>query len=377
MKMNETRIVYLSVPESLGSRFSEEEDGFSIDPSIPIPVELPPEATSLDLESLSWEMIISGMLKVIISSNNRENELSEEDVNYYRRFVLAVKPDIRAEFSQAAILKSRNREFPLALEILAALEALFPGDGQTILNSAIIADEWAQRAEETQDEEEAAERETMAFTAWKRVLSLDPPFSPAFYSAAFFYMRLNNFSKARECLARFVDLSDDTKRIQKAKTLIQEIDKRELDDELFKEAFDAIRSGQEEAGIAKARAFLERHSEVWNAWFILGWGLRRVGSFKEASEAFRKAIEQGGDNCDSRNELAICLMETGDYPSARRELEQALRHEGENTKVISNLGVLALKEGKKDEAEGFFRTVLEIDENDQIALAHLRSAESP
>jgi Tfp pilus assembly protein PilF len=60
-------------------------------------------------------------------------------------------------------------------------------------------------------------------------------------------------------------------------------------------------------------------------------------------------------------------MEQGDYHAARRELETALREEPENVKIISNLGILALKQGEDDQAAAFFRTVLEISPGDPIA----------
>lgn len=133
--------------------------------------------------------------------------------------------------------------------------------------------------------------------------------------------------------------------------------------------------GHEDRGIEKAREFITRHPEVWNGWFILGWGLRRLERWSDAAKAFRKALELGGDGADSRNELAICLMEMDDLPGARGELETALRLESENVKVISNLGVLALKNGNPAEAAGFFRTVLEIDPSDPLAMGYLKDLE--
>jgi Flp pilus assembly protein TadD len=60
-------------------------------------------------------------------------------------------------------------------------------------------------------------------------------------------------------------------------------------------------------------------------------------------------------------------METGNYQAARRELETALRQDSENIKIISNLGLLAMKAGNDDEAAAFFRTVLELDPGDPVA----------
>jgi Flp pilus assembly protein TadD len=83
--------------------------------------------------------------------------------------------------------------------------------------------------------------------------------------------------------------------------------------------------------------------------------------------ALKKTIELGGAGTDTRNELAICLMETGDVSGARRELEAALAQDSDNVKIISNLGVLALKEGDKEKAAAFFRTALDRDGGDPVA----------
>ena len=129
--------------------------------------------------------------------------------------------------------------------------------------------------------------------------------------------------------------------------------------------------GQEEKGLEQIKLFLEKNPQVWNAWFLLGWGLRRLCRWSDARAAFEKADELGGGTADTYNELSICCMETGDFAQARRYLLQALELEGDNTKIISNLGFLALRQGNKAEAAGFFRTVLELDPQDKIAAAEL------
>jgi Flp pilus assembly protein TadD len=147
-----------------------------------------------------------------------------------------------------------------------------------------------------------------------------------------------------------------------------------LDDSVFKEAFDYIRLGEEDKGILKARDFLERHPGVWNGWFVLGWGLRRLERWADAAAAFRKAAELGGTGADIHNELAICQMELGELSEARKSLTIALREEPENIKVMSNMGIVALRMGRKDEAASFFRTILEFEPGDPLARSYLESA---
>ena len=68
-------------------------------------------------------------------------------------------------------------------------------------------------------------------------------------------------------------------------------------------------------------------------------------------------------------------MELGDFTQAKKELEQALRETSSDKltapdagiKIISNLGVLAIKTGDRDKAASYFRTVLELDPEDEIA----------
>ncbi|MDR2071567.1 MAG: tetratricopeptide repeat protein [Treponema sp.] len=385
------RIVFLSAPESLRGRiFSrhstvEEEDcshhhhdddaDFSIDPAIPIPVELPPGESALDLENLSWEMILAGMIRVVASAALRPAELDEEDIDYYRRFVLTVKPGIMGEFTEAAILKARNGDYNLALEIMAALEGIFPHAPEVVLNRALILEKRAEALEQAGREKEAEVQNTQAREAYRKLLSWNPPFPDAFFNAGFFYMKQRNFDKARECFFAYIPQADDSEKKNRAAFFLQEIENRGLDDEIFREAYDFIRMGETEQGLLKVKDFLQRHSDVWNGWFILGWALRKLGRWEDGAAAFRKALELGGDNSDTRNELAICLMEQKNYAAARKELEAALREEPENMKIISNLGVLAMRKGDNDEAAAFFRTVLELEPEDPIALQGLASLE--
>jgi tetratricopeptide (TPR) repeat protein len=358
------RIVFLSVPESLRGQV-ESGGTFVIDPSIPIPVELAPGETDLDLEKLSWEMILSGMIRVI------GEDPDDEDADYYRRFVLTVKPNILRELSEAAILKAGNGDYELALEILAALTGLFPHAPEVLLNRALILENRADALARSGMEDQAEAENAAAYGIYRKVLSLNPPYPNGLFNAGFFFMKLRDFSKARECFSAYIPLADNPEKKEKAQALIREIEIRGLDDGEFRAAYDCIRQGEEEKGLLKIKRFLERRYDVWNGWFLLGWALRRLGRWADGATSFGKALELGGDNSDTRNELAICLMELGDYRAARQELERALRMDPENIKIISNLGVLALKSGNDDEAAGFFRTVLDLAPEDPLAREYL------
>jgi Flp pilus assembly protein TadD len=343
--------------------------GFILDPAIHLPVELVPGDPSATTKELAWEAIVSGTLKLLA------REPGHEHADYYRRFVLAVRPDIRAEFTGAGILTARNGNYELAIEIFRALEGLFPGDAVTALNLALAHEGRARTLERTGREDPADEAREAAFEAYKRALAADPGEPAVHFNLAFFHLHQRGFEKAREHLTAFLRLSDDREKRAEARRIVKEIDAQGLTDGQFQRAYDCIRMGREEEGVEAARGLLERHPTAWHAWFLLGWGCRRLGRWAQGREAFEKAVSLGGSGPDPLNELAICQMELGDLASAERTLRSALALEPENTKIVSNLGIVALRGGKADEARGYFRTVLELDPEDAVARSTLASLE--
>ena len=341
---------------------------FTLDPAILLPVELSPGERGTTRE-LAWEAIVSGTLKLLASKPDHEH------ADYYRRFVLAVRPDIRAEFTGAGIMTARNGNHELAIEIFRALEGLFPGDAVTGLNLALAYDGHARALERTGREGPADAARDAAFEAYKRALAADPGEPAVHYNLAFFHLHQRGFEKAREHLATFLRLSDDREKRAEARRIVKEIDAQGLADGLLQRSYDCIRMSREEEGVGLARRFIETHQNAWHAWFLVGWGCRRAGRWAEGREAFEKVLALGGSGPDPLNELAICQMELGELAAAERTLCTALAQEPENTKVVSNLGVVALRRGLVEEAQGYFRTVLELDPGDPIARGYLSSLE--
>ena len=370
MENSEQRLLYIKVPEEYA--LAAKIPGF--DSSIPLPLLLSGEKEDFRTESLSEEMILAGMLNVF--AYERDNQ----HIAYYRDIFKTLRPNIHDEMTNAAILKIKNADFDLAEQLLFALEGLFPEDMPTKLNIALLMDERAHFYEHAGAEDYAEYYTDKAFQSYKEVLSAEPPIPEAFFNAGFFFIKQKNFPKAKSVFETYLQLvtSEDEaviQRKQKAAELITWIETQALDDELFKGAFDFIQMGQEDKALEKIREFLEHHPKVWNAWFLLGWALRRQERWQDASEAFLHCLELGKKNkeelavayCDICNELAICLMELSRFDESRRWLITALEQEPENIKIISNLGTLALKEGKTEEAKAFFRTVLDIYPEDPLA----------
>ncbi|MCM1321696.1 MAG: tetratricopeptide repeat protein [Bacteroides sp.] len=370
-------VLFISLPESFS--LAVQDKNFTFDPAIPLPVQCSAEqnALSFDISSLTQEMILSGILAICAY------DVSNEHISYYRKLLTAVRPGIQQELTEAAILKARNKDFDIAEEIFAALRGLDPDNSATLLNSALLFDERADSYRKSGLHEDADAYDASAHQYYKQVLAADPPIPDAFFNAGFFYLKQRNFLRGKEYFETYLSLTDGGNeedadenlryKKERAAEIIQDIENRNLDDELFKSAFDCISMEKEAEGIEKIRQFIKKNPGVWNAWFMLGWGLRKLERWSDAKEAFLQAISCGGHTADTCNELAICLMELGEYDEAKKYLYEALAMEPDNTKIMSNLGFLALKQDDDAEARKFFNTVLEYNPKDKIAAAALEN----
>lgn len=346
--------------------------------AIPLPVQRPLEG-DFDLTQLTPEMIFAGILVVLAYDHHNQH------LGYYRQLLLEAKPDIKRELTEAAILKARNEDFDIAEEIFSALRGLDPEDMATTLNAAIFFDQRADSYRRSGLTEDADAYDDGAYRLYSQIMESDNAPADVYFNAGFFFLKQRNFPRGKECfetyLALTCDISDQElgengqyKR-QRAQEIVQDINNRNLEDEQFKSAYSLISAGQEEEGLEEIRKFLENNPNVWNAWFLLGWGLRRLQRWDDARNAFLQSIECGSTEPDTFNELAICCMELGEFSESKKYLVEALSMEPENTKYMSNLGYLSLKEGNPQEARKYFLTVLEFDPNDKIAIKMLEELE--
>ncbi len=353
-------IIYITVPEETAKTVGS----FSIDASIPLPVELPPGKDAVDLTELSWEMIISGMLKVFAY------QPEHPDVPYYRSFIHAVQPNLTAELTQAGIVKAEAKDFDLAEEIFKAIKTLSPEDEKTYLNLALVYEQQMQDARE-KDAGRQEHFSRLAHEVYRELLETVSESADAHYYAGSFYLKIENFQKAKEHFELFLGLAPEDDRADEAKDIIERIAARDEDDQLFAAAFDLIQLGREQEALERIEQFLENNPEVWNAWFLKGWALRRLERFAEAEQALLTCSRLEENQTDVFNELAICQMELGKFLESRQSLKKALALEPENVKIISNFGVLAMKMQNQEEAAGFFRTALEIDPENPVAKQYL------
>jgi tetratricopeptide (TPR) repeat protein len=362
-------VVLMNLPESYAPTIGS----FSLDPTIPLPVEASEAKEGFDPALLSRERILAGMLKVLGAKPDYEH------ADYYRAFISTVQPELFTDLTNTGIMKAKNGDYEIAEEIFRALAGLAPDSAQTQVNLAQVYVERAQAYERMEKPELAEHFTELAYKTYRqaRLVGADDP--EILFRVAEFHLSKLDFEQAKELFSAGLACGLEGEHKALAEGALRKLNSQGNLDTLFKEAYDFIRMGEEEKGIERINLFLRDYPEVWNAWFLLGWAQRRLGRWQDGKAAFMRALElceQGPDRVDSLNELSICLMELDDFAGAKRNLEAALRFEPENVKIISNLGLLSLKAGKLAEAERFFLTALEIEPEDEVAKAYLEQIES-
>lgn len=371
-------IYYIGIPEN----FIASDTAFKIDTTIKLPVQKKVDDApgSFNPEEITPEQILAGILTVLAYDKKNAH------LDYYRAIITQVRPDIKKELCEAAILKTKNEDFDLAEEIFLALLGLDPDDEAVILNMALFLDQRADSYRASNLIEDADAYDSDALDYYREAMNAEPPLPDAFFNAGFYFMKKHSYREAKDAfetyLALTCDVTDDEMgengvyKKERAQEIINNITNQNMDDEAFQKAYDLISGGQEEKGLAEIRNFLESNPKVWNAWFMLGWGLRRLERYADAAHAFNEALKFGGDsNADTYNELALCLVQEKKFDEARASLFKAFELEPESTKIISNLGYLALAQGDKTAARNYFTTVLEYDPKDKIAAHELLKLE--
>jgi len=341
-----------------------------IDPSIPYPVQLQSTSVKLNPAQITSESLLTGMLRVLAWDSGSAN------ANAYRDYVRSVRPQLFEELIAAGIQKAEEKEWGVAEEIFFAASGLDPARPEPFINLALMHEEHAKQLTDSGNEADGEKEDELAHKYYQHLLGLLEAFPPAYYHAAFFFLRKHNYDRTVALLTSYIGMSDDEDRIKKAKSILEKLSSMGYLDTIFKEAYDFIQMGEEEKGLARAAQFVEKYPDVWNGWFLVGWANRRLGRWEDGAKAFFTAIEKGAEGADVYNELSICEMELGHLERARANLERALRIEPENVKIIVNLGALAYRQSRILEAEGFFKTAIEFEPEDKIAREWLKKLDS-
>lgn len=376
---SEDSLIFIKIPEDYVQKYMP-----MLDKNIPLPVLVQNgKLNEFDYSKLTPEMILAGMMRVFAHDRCNEN------IDYFRKIFNFLRPGIKKEMTEAAVIKIKNSDYETAEEILLSLSGLNPEDVITKFNLAVLMEQRALYFYGINDFEKFKLYDIQALELYNELICTEPPFPPVFFNAAFFFIKKRDYVKAKKLLQTYISLEENIKaeysdteaeeRLSKAQSVIKWISEQSVDDIVFKEAFDLMNDSQEEKALEKIRDFLVRRPKVWNGWFLLGWALRKQKRWEDGKNAFLKCLEFFDEKneafpeafSDICNELSICLTELGETSQAEEFLNKAISKDPENIKLLSNMGTIALKKGDTAKAEAFFKTVLFLNPEDPIALSIL------
>ena len=372
-------LIYLDIPSSF-LKHLQSHHKLQLKEGIHLPIQLPdgiknPE--DFDISTLTTEMILAGML--LTFSHDRENK----NINYYRELFLKLRPNIKEEMLAGIAIKIHNGDYQMAENLLESLLGLKEEDLEVLLMLAYL---YEKRAKESPSYIQKAKE------LYNTLICMEPPHSSVFFNAAIFFMGVHDYTKAKDLLETYIALKiddeseEETERIEKAQSSLNYVNTRLLLGETFKKGIKLIEENKIDEALPLIHSFLKEHEQNWNGWFLLGWALRiqkrwndGVASLKKALELYEKTkssyselkVECKAEYSNICNELSLCLMEEGKLSEACSVLESAVARDCENVKLISNLGILALKKKDIVKAMSYFKTALYIDPSDEIAKAML------
>lgn len=341
---------------------------FKLDPLIPLPVE-PDENGEIDISKVTWEKIIAAVLLVLANSP------SHEHADYYRQFLNALRPGLAAELTAAYKDRISEKAWFDAENIVLALRGLEPDSIESRRAFASLYSLRAAHERRYGDRLSAESYENSAEAAYGELLSDDRAPGEAWFDAGVFRYNRGDFLRAAETLEAFIGGVEPGEDRTEAERLVRLCRIDGQADVLYREAYAALTAGQIEEGAVKARAFRDRNPAGWPGWFLLGWALRLSEEWQEARECLEGARDRGCRESDLYNELAMCTRALGDFGASAAALEEALRSEPENLKVISNMAIVRMEQGMRDEALRWINAALIMEPDDTVCLRLLKELE--
>jgi len=341
---------------------------FVLDPSIPLPVE-PDENGEMDVSNVTWEKIIAAVLLVLA------NNPSHDHAGYYRRFLGALRPGLPAELTEAYRSRIDEKAWFDAENLVLALRGLVPDSTESRYAFAKLYSERALYERRTGDRLVAESNENAAEAAFSELLSDDRAPEDYWFEAGVFRYNRGDFLRAAETLESFIEAAEPGEHRTEAERLVRLCRDDGQADELYREAYAALNAGLIEEGAVKARAFRDLNPAAWPGWFLLGWALRLSEEWQEARECLEGARDRGCRESDLFNELAMCTRALGDFGSSADALEEALRGDPENLKIISNIAIVRMEQGMRDEALRWLNAALTMEPGDPVCLKLLKELE--
>ncbi len=331
-------------------------ENFQVREDVPLPVLASSE--TLSKEDITPDNIILGMFRVI-----RDNE-NDENINYYRDFIYAVKPDVDAQLTSAALEAENNGDYTEAIDIYTGLLRLNPDSSDHLLNCAVCYNEYSLHLFDKGEEDLAFKMEEEAFRYFKMLDDIPEKNDRIYYYLGRFYLSKENYEKAIEYFKDFIGTTDDVERKKEVLEALKMIQSLGVLNEDYRYAQELTEADKDDAALESIEKFIEKYPLNWNGCYLKGFILRKLERYEEAIDFFKKALNFNGNEVDLYNELGLCYMNLENYNKSELYFVKALRYAPEDMSIYYNLAILAYRKKDMKEALKYCEIINEFSPND-------------
>jgi len=81
---------------------------------------------------------------------------------------------------------------------------------------------------------------------------------------------------------------------------------------------------------------------------------------------YKSYLSMNSTDANARVDLGICYKESNRLPEAKQQMQEALKYEPKHVLAHFNLGIVALSEGKFEEANAWFKKTIELAPNSDV-----------
>ena len=328
-------------------------NNFLVREDIPLPISIE-EGKQINLNDITPENIIAGMIKVLIK------EPDNEHLDYYRKFLFTIQPDIETRLANIAYEAEKRENFSEAISLFKVIYSLKPDSLNSILNLAVCYDEFSQYLYKRGRDKEAIKMEEIAYDYYKSVDSFEEKPENALYYLGRFYTIRENYEKAIEYFRDFLKITKDKERKDDVIKLLEDIKNSGITDDDYKLARELIESDKDSEAVEFINKYLKKYPKSWHGYYLKGIVYRKTEDYTKALNYFNMALKYNPDSSEIFNEIGLCYMNLNIFYKSEMFFEKALKKNPDDISIISNLALLSYKKGNKEEAIKYCDVILEL-----------------
>lgn len=321
---------------------------------IPIPVQFPQGSVTDDID---FNSIVAGLIKIVAWDS--ENK----DIEYYKKLLLELQPDVVKELNLAAIAKSKKKDFEFAEELMLAVNHLSDAP-ESYINLAVLYAQMTVELHKKNDDTKADMYDDKIIAVLNECKSRHEKYAATYSEISAFHMRHGDIESARDYLAKYTELEKDKKKRDQAQGTLKSIEKMLTSKDQIMYAYDKMMMGCADDALEIMNKYIASNEKRWESYFLRGWAKRVLEDYSGAQKDLLESIRIDGKNAEVYNELSICARESGDTELAKSYLQIAVDLDGDDVIYLSNLAFLHLASGEFEESRELLEKARKIDPED-------------